>query len=129
MNLKLLKLLCGEEPKVFPINNGADRYQVNTSFYNIYSNKTTQVIICPSHQLKNMIAALYSSRENGAKLFTLEHTTFGWKATTDMYGRELSSAERNEIRRVPYLLASHVIKDKWARLNVKAAKIMQQDHV
>ena len=128
-NLKLLKLLCGEEPKVFPINDGADRYKVKTSFHNIYSNKTTHVIICPSHQLKNMIAALYSSRENGAKLFTLERTTFGWKAVTDMYSRELSRSGRNEVRRVPDLLASYVIRDKWTRLNVKAAKIMQQDHV
>ena len=83
-NLKLLKLLCGEEPKVFPILDGADRYKVKTSFYNICSNKTIHVIICPSHQLKNMIAALYSSRENGTKLFALERTTFGWKAITDM---------------------------------------------
>ena len=84
-NLKLLKLLCGEEPKVFPILDGADRYKVKTSFYNICSNKTIHVIICPSHQLKNMIAGLYLSRENGTKLFALERTTFGWKAITDMY--------------------------------------------
>ena len=118
-NLKLLEL-CGEEPKVFPINDGADRYKVKTSIYNIYSNKTTHVIICPLHQVKNMIASLYSSRENGAKLFTLEHTKFGWKAITDMYSRELSRAERDEIRRVPDLLASHVIRGKWTRINVIA---------
>ena len=30
-------------------------------------------------QLKNMIAALYSSRPNGSKSFTLEDTAFGWE--------------------------------------------------
>ena len=44
--------------------------------------------------------------------------------------QELSRSGRNKVRRVPDLLASHVITDhKWIRLNVKAAKIIQQDHV
>ena len=128
-NLKLLKLMCGEEPKVFPIGDGENRYKVNTSFTNIYSNSTVHVIICPSHQLKNMIAALYSSRDLGTKQFILDNSSFGWKHIVDMYTREVCRAENNEIRRIPDLLASHVLRDKWTRLNVKAAKIMQQSHV
>ena len=128
-NLKLLKLMCGEEPRVFPVGDGNERYKVKTSFHNIYSDKIVHVIICPSHQLKNMIAALYSSRDLGTKLFTLENSTFGWSQIVDMYKRELQRAENNEIRRVPDLLASHIYRDKWTRLNVKAAKIMQQNHV
>ena len=102
---------------------------MKTSFHNIYSDKIVHVIICPSHQLKNMIAALNSSRDLGTKLFTLENSTFGWSQIVNMYKRELQRAENNEIRRVPDLLANHIYKDKWTRLNVKAAKIMQQNHV
>ena len=128
-NLKLLKLLCGAEPKVYPVADGMDRYRVKTRFQNIYFKNNIHVIICPSHQLKNMVAALYSSRENGTKYFLLENSEFGWKSVTDMYKRELNRVENNEIRRVPDMLSSYVYRDKWTRLNVKAAKIMQQPHV
>ena len=128
-NLKLLKLLCGEEPKVFPVGDGTDRYKVKTSFLNIYNNNSVHVIICPSHQLKNMIEALYSSRDFGTKYFELENANFGWTHIVDMHKRELTRAENNEIRRIPDLLASHIYRDKWTGLNVKAAKIMQQPHV
>ena len=89
-NLKLLKLLCGEEPKVFPVGDGTDRYKVKTSFLNIYNNNSVHVIICPSHQLKNMIAALYSSRDFGTKYFELENANFGWTHIVDMHKRELT---------------------------------------
>ena len=128
-NLKLLKLLCGAEPKVYPVTDGTDRYRVKTCFQNIYSKNNIHVIICPSHQLKNMVAALYSSRENGTKYFLLENSGLGWKSVTDMYKRELNRAENNEIRRIPDMLSSYIYRDKWTRLNVKAAKIMQQPHV
>lgn len=76
-NLKLLKLLCRAEPKVYPLGEGEERYRVKTSFLNIYSNKHVHVIICPSHQLKNMIAALHSSREYMTKSFFLENFCLG----------------------------------------------------
>ena len=64
----------------------------------MYSNKTVHVIICPSHQLENMVAALYYSRDLGTKQFTLENSTLGWSQIVDMYKRELQRAENNEIR-------------------------------
>ena len=76
-----------------------------------------------------MVAALYSSRDNGTKYFLLENSGLGWKSVTEMYKRELGRAEKNEIRRIPDMLSSYVYRDKWTRLNVKAAKIMQQPHV
>ena len=105
--------MCGEEPRVFPVGDGIERYKVKTYFHNIYSDKIVHVIICPSHQLKNMIAAQYYSRDLGTKIFTSENSTFGWSQIVDMYKRELQRAENNEIRRVPDLLASHIYRDKW----------------
>lgn len=127
-NLKLLKLLCEERPAVYSVGEGASRYKVKTSFLNVYSNLPIHVMICPSHQLKNMIAALYSSRQNGTKVFLCENTNFGWQAIVDMFQREKSRSERNEPRRVPHLLYSYVYRDQWVQLNVKASKVMQQDH-
>ena len=46
-----------------------------------------------------------------------------------MYNRDVQRAGNNGIRRIPDLLASHIFRDKWTRLNVKAARIMQQNHV
>ena len=130
-NLKLLKLLCRGESGVFPIreNEGINRYKVPTSFRNIYSTSDVHVFICPSHQLKNLIAALYSSQSNGSNSFEFDGTKFGWHAIIDMFNREKLRAENGEVRRVPDLVSNYVFRDKWTRLNVKASKIMQQEHV
>ena len=130
-NLKLLKLLCSGDCGVFPIleNEGIRRYEVPTALRNIYTGGDVHVLICPLHQLKNLMAALYSSRQTGKKKFKFGDTHFGWDAIFNLYNREKSRAERGEARRVPDLLYSYVFRDKWTRLNVKASKIMQQDHV
>ena len=130
-NLKLLKLLCSGDCGVFHIkeNEGIRRYEVPVKFRNIYTGGDVHVLVCPSHQLKNLIAALYSSRRVGKKNFQFGDTHFGWDAIFNLYNREKSRAERGEVRRVPDLLYSYVFRDKWTRLNVKASKTMQQDHV
>ena len=76
-----------------------------------------------------MVAALYSSRRNGTKQFQYGDTLFGWYPIVDMYEREKNRADNNQLRCIPTLLSSYVHKDQWVRLNVKASKIMQQDHV
>ena len=76
-----------------------------------------------------MIAALYSSRQGSTKTFLCENIHFGWQSLVDMFQREKARSERNEPRRVPNLLYSYVYRDQWVRLNVKASKIMQQNHV
>ena len=128
-NLKLLKLLCDERPAVYSVREGTERYKIKTSILNVYSNMPIHVMICPSHQLKNMIAALYSSRQNDTKVFLCENTFFGWQVIVDLFQREKARSERNEPRRVPNLLCSYVYRDQWVRSNVKASKVMQQDHV
>ena len=130
-NLKLLKLLCSGDCGVYPVldNEGTRRYDVPSHFRNIYTGENVHVIICPSHQLKNLMAALYSSRRTGKKKFQFGDIHFGWEAIFGLHDREKSRAERGEARRVPDLLSSYVYRDKWTRLNVKASKVMQQNHV
>ena len=95
-NLKLLKLLCSGESGMFPIreNEGINRYKVPTSFRNIYSISDVYVFICPSHQLKKLIAALYSFQSNGSKSFLFDGTKFGWHAIIDMFNREKVRSEK-----------------------------------
>jgi len=76
-------------------------------------------------QLKNNIAALYSSRQRGAKCFQKDGTDFGWQPIMDQYNRAQERVEHNLARRVPGLRFSFVYRDSWTRLNVRPAKIMQ----
>ena len=54
-------------------------------------------------QLKNTIAALYSSRPGGTKLFTKDGVEFGWQPIIDQYERDQERAQQNLARRVPGL--------------------------
>ena len=76
-------------------------------------------------QLKNTIAALYSSRPGGTKLFTKDDVEFGWQPIIDQYERDQERAQQNLARRVPGLKYNFVHSDNWTRLNVLPAKIMQ----
>ncbi len=78
-----------------------------------------------SYQLKNMIAALYASKEGGPNKFQRNGIVFGWKSIEDMLRREVERMRRQQLPRVPGLKESHVYRDPWTRLNVKPAKIMQ----
>ncbi|XP_014674013.1 PREDICTED: uncharacterized protein LOC106814229 [Priapulus caudatus] len=94
-------------------------------------------IICPSHQLKNMINALHNSRQQGARDFTslqpTEHgiglVPFGWTAIQDLYKREVVRRDKGCLRMVPGLQKNFIVRDAWTKLNVKPAKIMQQERV
>ena len=74
--------------------------------------------------LKNMIAALYSSRRDGTKEFSKSESHFGWYTIGAVYRSDLTRAQ-DISRRVPGLKYSHVVCDSWTRLNVLPAKIMQ----
>lgn len=77
-------------------------------------------------QLKNMINALFSSRQpSGTKQFMLEGVEFGWQAITDMWYRECERRNRGSARMVPKLREVHVVRDAWTKLNVHPAKILQ----
>ena len=72
-----------------------------------------------------MIAALYSSREQGAKDVCKDEEKFGWCKVERVFTQELERAENGLSRRVPGLKYAFVYRDNWTRLNVRPAKIMQ----
>ena len=72
-----------------------------------------------------MIAALYSSRPQGAKDFMRNNHQFGWQTIQKVFAEDLEKAENGLSRKVPGLKYAHVYRDNWTRLNVRPAKIMQ----
>ena len=76
-------------------------------------------------QLKNMIAALHSSRQEGAKDFMRKGSHFGWDTIVGVYKADLYRAKQGITRRVPALKYAYIVRDAWTRLNVLPAKIVQ----
>lgn len=72
-----------------------------------------------------MINALFSSKSNGTKSFTIDDTTFGWDSVVSLYERECTRVKEGKTRMVPKLKEVHIIRDSWTKLNVSPAKIMQ----
>ena len=75
-----------------------------------------------------MIAALYSSRQQGTKEFTKDNHQFGWKTVETVFAQEMERAANGLSRKVPGLKYAFVYQDNWTRLNVLPAKIMQVFH-
>ena len=90
------------------------------SFSILYFSNTISVI-----QLKNQIAALYSSRSQSTKNFEIDGCGFGWRAVEDQYKRDKLRTDQGCAPRVPGLRYNFVYRDVWTRLNVFPAKIMQ----
>jgi len=76
-------------------------------------------------QLKSIIAALYSSKQDGKKHFFCNDIHFGWKTIIALWNREIGRARQNLMLRVPKLKYRYVFRDSWTRLNVQPAKVMQ----
>lgn len=70
-----------------------DIHDVKTWFLNPFTNEKVYTLICPSHQLKNMVAALYSSNTGKTKRFQYEGVNFGWGTIEDMFVREVQKQE------------------------------------
>eukprot|EP00732_Lithocolla_globosa_P002840 Lithocolla_globosa_v1_NODE_2002_length_2215_cov_2.562037.p2 type:complete len:177 gc:universal NODE_2002_length_2215_cov_2.562037:716-186(-) len=108
----------------------AGQHWIPSSFPNPWEDGLNiHMIICPSHQLKNMVAQLYASRPGGAKVFEMDGVQFGWKSIVDLLVRERQNVKDGLARLVPDLKPHHVFRDAWTRLNVKPAKVMQQPHL
>ena len=130
-NLTAIKMLCtGKRGTFGKKDNAPDKHKVKTYFDNPFNpNLKVYCVICPSHQLKNVINALFQSRiPGGTKLFCLEFDKpyFGWKTIQDVYQREINRFEAGQLRQVPKLKQSFIERDAWTKLNVLPAKIMQQ---
>jgi hypothetical protein len=70
-NLAVLKQLC----------NHKKGDELNSPFFiSRFNGQKVHLIICPSHQLKNIVAALYSSCDyGGTKDFANDNVHFGWE--------------------------------------------------
>eukprot|EP00733_Pompholyxophrys_punicea_P000252 Pompholyxophrys_punicea_v1_NODE_53_length_4254_cov_18.877590.p1 type:complete len:841 gc:universal NODE_53_length_4254_cov_18.877590:1608-4130(+) len=108
-----------------------DIHSVPCSMLNPFRSDNSQIyfMICPSHELKNCVAALYSSRNEGAKKFCKKGVQFGWKTMENLCHRQYQQAASNQMMDVHNLKAEHVYRDSWTRLNVVPAKIVQQADV
>ena len=131
-NLALIKTTMGMKG-VFGYKTDVDGtydFKIRPSFpnpYNVLSN--IHWIICPSHQLKNMVSALHASRDGGPKHFERQGKSFGWENLKDMKNREDERFLSGQIRYEPKLMDSYIARDSWTRLNVKPSKVMQQEGV
>ena len=67
-------------------------------------------------QLKNMINALFSSKDEGTKQFQCgkESVLFGWKFIMDLYKRKLGRVSNGWAQ----LREAHCLRDSWTKLNV-----------
>lgn len=108
-----------------------DRHAIDSSIpHPFWRHKKLFLIVCPAHQLKNMVNALHSSRQAGTKGFvTASSVCFGWQAIVDLYDREVARFTKGVPREVPKLRKNHVIRDAWTKLNVLPAKVVQQEEV
>ncbi|XP_065907460.1 uncharacterized protein [Dysidea avara] len=129
-NLTVVKSTHGHSG-AYNINSElSDQYEVKPYFVNPFNPPhLIHWLICPSHQLKNMINALHSSRPGGTKRFTLDDKQFGWQTIVDMFDRECQRVKNGNARMIPKLREAHIIRDSWIKLNVAPAKIMQQEQV
>ena len=134
-NMSLIKSMMGVRGSFgHKAPETADRHTVPSSIcHPFWPKQRLYFIICPSHQLKNMINALNSSRSRntrGTKDFqSSSGTSFGWKCIHDLYEREVSRMKQCVPREVPKLRKNFVLRDAWTKLNVLPAKVMQQDEV
>lgn len=76
-----------------------------------------------------MVSALHSSRLGGTKQFCNKGLTIGWSDIRAMKARDDERSLAGQLRCVRGLLQSFIDRDAWTRLNVKPAKIMQQEEV
>ena len=75
-----------------------------------------------------MINALFSSKSNGTKSFTIDDTTFGWDSVV-LYERECTRVKEGKTRMVPKLKEVHIIRDSWTKLNVSPGRFVHVHHL
>ena len=101
-------------------------HTISPKVYNPLTDQDIFFIICPTHQMKNVIGQLYASRPSGAKTFERNGILFGWRAIHDVYNEDIERARQGLALQVPGLCLNYVVRDAWTRLNVKPSTIMQQ---
>ena len=79
--------------------------------------------------MKNLVSTLHSSRPTSAKYFIRNDIHFGWSDIVAMKVRDDQRFKDGQLRFVQGLLQIYIERDSWTRLNVKPAKILQQEQV
>ena len=126
-NLTAIKYFCWHRGTFgHNVTDGVISHNIQPKVYNPLTDEYMYFIICPTYQMKNIIAQLYASRQGGAKAFEKDGIAFGWKPIREVYNNEVINAQQNNAQQVPGLKLAYVVQDSWTRLNVKPSKIMQQ---
>lgn len=130
-NLSMLKSLLSVRGAFGMAKDSTTPHKVPASAdHPILPGRKLHFIICPSHQLKNMVNALFASGPGGTKCFvSRDGIPFGWQAIIDLFGRECERQRNGIPRDVPALRKNFIWRDPWTKLNVMPAKIMQQEKV
>ncbi|XP_019853621.1 PREDICTED: uncharacterized protein LOC109582964 [Amphimedon queenslandica] len=109
-NLTMLKATHGHFGVYSISNEGDDPFTVQPVMINPFDPPNLIYwLICPTHQLKNMINALFSSKSEGTKEFIQQEVSFGWKSILDLWERECRRISSGETRMVPKLKEVHII--------------------
>ena len=107
-NMTVLKHTLGITG-AFPIDT---EFRLNVSFDNPFETGIKcHWIICPAHQLKNLVSALHSSRPTGAKYFIRNDIHFGWSDIVVMKVRDDQRFKDGQLRFVQGLLQSYIERD------------------
>ncbi|XP_019849272.1 PREDICTED: uncharacterized protein LOC109580475 [Amphimedon queenslandica] len=88
---------------VYPITSGDDHepFKVSPKMLNPFDPPNhIHWMICPSHQLKNIINKLFSLQQNGTKDFTLKGVEFGWETIVSLYKRVCERVSKGLTRMV-----------------------------
>ena len=104
-------------------------HRITPRSYNPLTNEDMFFMICPTHQMKNIIAQLYASRPRGAKAFEKDNVSFGWTAIQEVYNEDIERIRAGNMQLVPELKLAYVVRDAWTRLNVAPSKVMCQDNL
>jgi hypothetical protein len=72
-----------------------------------------------------MLAALYSSSDEGSKEFVNNGITFGWETVETVYRADILRARCGISSCVPGLKYENIVRRAWTRLNVLPLRIMQ----
>eukprot|EP00733_Pompholyxophrys_punicea_P001396 Pompholyxophrys_punicea_v1_NODE_682_length_1468_cov_2.704176.p2 type:complete len:185 gc:universal NODE_682_length_1468_cov_2.704176:785-1339(+) len=96
---------------------------MNNSDFLGFPGLTMHFLICPPHQLKNMINALNSSQQGKPKNFFFDGD-ISFKYVIDAFYRELHRLAANEIGQIPGLHHDVIFKNSWNVMSVANNKAL-----
>eukprot|EP00733_Pompholyxophrys_punicea_P000776 Pompholyxophrys_punicea_v1_NODE_280_length_2395_cov_11.619231.p1 type:complete len:661 gc:universal NODE_280_length_2395_cov_11.619231:400-2382(+) len=125
-NLSAIKSLMSDKASTF-----RDNLEISPVSFNFAGvlGLTMHYMICPPHQLKNMVNALNSSQESKPKSFMLDGYDVTFKHVIAAFYREVERMSRGGIGKVPGLNHDVVFKDAWNCMSVPNNKVIVRGHL